>query len=151
MGKYDDIKNKSDAALFEEKEKKRRMEEELHEKYNAALNSCHHHVLNELMDIGKTFLSGRFFLRKGYRVEHFRARDGSLVYLWELQHQIDNGTRNWYGVVCVRLSLRYPAQFCLHIDPDYGTLQTDYVEKSQSAIIIVKLKEFLAQLNSNIS
>jgi len=147
MGKYDDLKNASDESLLTKEKNRKKAEAESQERYKAALSLSHGPVLNELREIGRTFLGGRFLLRSGYRVEHFRAKDGSLTYLWILQYLNEHG--HYFTSVDVRMSHTYPGNISFYLRE--SALEWPSIEKVAGEQVIVRLKLFLEELESKIS
>jgi hypothetical protein len=148
MSKYRDLKTESDAARFATDTMARKIQREIRSEYHKALNSCHSQVINQLMEIGSTFLGGRFFFKRGYRVEHFKAKDGSWAYLWNLEHQIHNGTSYYYPSLCIKL--RYDGQkFVLEVKSSY--LEGPNVDKTLGEKVVKRLKNSIEELNKQIA
>jgi hypothetical protein len=150
MGKYDDLKTALECSSAARDRDAIRAEE----KFNIALRSCFKDVLNELMEIGSVFLGGRFFLKKGYRVRHYRGKDtikpkhGYFSYFWFLEYQRNNGTYKYYNAISVELRPTDSDVFSLYIT---SKLRGPAIDKELGEKVLTQLKEMLEVLNSRIS
>jgi hypothetical protein len=146
MGKYDDLKAVSDESLLSSERNRKQIQAESSERFNVALGLAHRPVLAELKEIGRTFF-GRGFLFKNYWVEHFRAKDGSLTYLWTLKYFRKKW--GWELFIDVRMDFKYP--YSISFGVSGPTMPCPFIERTAVEQVKARLKTFLGELESKIS
>jgi hypothetical protein len=149
VGKYDDLKITTDLYSIVNA----RDEARVRERSDVAVQLCHNLLMDELTEIGATFFSGRFFLKKGYRVRPFRGRESiisdaeSLIYSWLLEYQIGNGTSYYYDSLLVELRPTEALGFALFICSDF---RGPGIDKDIADKVIMRFREFLDELDLRI-